>query len=100
MVDALRGLISGPEFLVAWAVLLLPSLAVLVRDLWTRNAHLMPLMQAVWVFTVLYSGPFGLWVYWLTGRKEIARDTVWRRSFRSVAHCYSGCGMGEIVGVP
>ncbi len=35
----------------------------------------------------------------MTGRKEIASDGSWRRAFRSVAHCYSGCGLGEIVGV-
>ena len=99
MLETIRGLISGPEFLLAWAVLMVPCLIIVVRDLRTRNTHLMPLMKVVWFFTVLSSGPLGLAVYWYTGRKEISRDTLWRRSFRSVAHCYSGCGMGEIVGV-
>jgi hypothetical protein len=53
----------------------------------------------VWIFTVAYSGPLGLWIYWVTGRKQIARDSVWRRGARSVAHCYSGCGLGEITGL-
>ena len=47
----------------------------------------------------MYSGPLGLCGYYYSGRKQIARDSLWRRGFRSVAHCYSGCGAGEIVGV-
>ncbi|WP_205853202.1 DUF4396 domain-containing protein [Zhengella mangrovi] len=90
---------SSPAFLVVWALLAIASLGILVRDLRTRNSHLMPLMKMVWGLTVAYSGPLGLAIYWTCGRKEIPDDRLWRRSFRSVAHCYSGCGMGEIVGV-
>ncbi len=99
MVETVRGIVSGPEALVLWAAVMLPCLAVAVRDLRGPNAHLMGLMKVVWGLTVLYSGPLGLAVYWYTGRKEIRRDSIWRRSFRSVAHCYSGCGMGEIAGI-
>lgn len=99
MIETVRSLIAGPEVLVGWGALMLPCLVLVVRDLRTRNAHLMGLMKVVWFFTVLYSGPLGLAVYWWTGRKEIRRDSLWRRAFRSVAHCYSGCGMGEIVGI-
>lgn len=56
-------------------------------------------MKAVWLFTVLYSGPLGLAIYFYAGRRQIARDSLWRRGFRSVAHCYSGCGAGEVAGV-
>jgi hypothetical protein len=56
-------------------------------------------MQAVWFMTVLYSGPIGLWLYYLSGRKQIRHDSIWRKGVRSVAHCYSGCGAGEITGV-
>jgi len=99
MTEPLREFLSGSEFLIGWAILMVPSLALVIRDIRTNNAHLMPLMKVVWALTVLYSGPLGLAVYWLTGRKEISRDTIWRRAWRSVSHCYSGCGMGEIVGV-
>ncbi|WP_238364234.1 DUF4396 domain-containing protein [Mesobacterium pallidum] len=95
----LHGIAASPWTLALWVALMLPCLAIVVHDLATRNAHLMSLMKVVWVLTVLYSGPLGLGIYWLTGRKEIADDHLWRRSFRSVAHCYSGCGMGEILGV-
>lgn len=97
--QTLTALLSSPLFLAAWAALMLPSLAILVADLRRNNAHLMTLMKLVWALTVLYSGPLGLLIYWSTGRKEIADDSTARRAFRSVAHCYSGCGMGEIVGV-
>lgn len=75
------------------------ALGVLFRDLKTRNAHLPSLMKFVWVLTVLYSGLLGLAVYAWAGRKEIPRDTIWRRGARSVAHCYSGCGAGEVIGL-
>lgn len=56
-------------------------------------------MKLVWLLTVGYSGFFGLAVYWTTGRRQISRDSIWRKGFRSTAHCYSGCGGGEIIGV-
>ncbi|MGB8624301.1 MAG: DUF4396 domain-containing protein, partial [Paracoccaceae bacterium] len=60
--------ISQPAFLIAWAALMLPSVVLLVHDLRRNNSHLMSLMKVVWLFTVLYSGPLGLAIYWLTGR--------------------------------
>ena len=29
----------------------------------------------------------------------ISTRSVWKRGFRSVAHCYSGCGIGEVIGI-
>lgn len=86
-------------FLLAWAPLAVVSLAVLVRDLARRNPEIGGLMRWVWLLTVAYSGPLGLAGYFYSGRKQIPRDDLWRRAFRSVAHCYSGCGLGEIVGI-
>lgn len=99
IIESFKAFVANPVTLGVWAAAMLVSVAVVVRDLKVRNAHLMSLMKVVWVFTVIYSGPMGLAIYWFAGRKEIATDSLWRRSFRSVAHCYSGCGMGEIVGV-
>jgi hypothetical protein len=56
-------------------------------------------MKVVWILTVAYSGLLGLSLYAFSGRRQIAHDSLWRRGARSVAHCYSGCGLGEIVGV-
>ena len=75
------------------------SQAILHGDLTRNNAHLMPLMKLIWRLTVLYSGPIGLAIYYYSGRKEIPQDDLYRRGFRSVAHCYSGCGMGEVAGL-
>jgi hypothetical protein len=84
---------------VAWAAIVAACLVVLVFDLRRRNPQTMSLMRAVWFLTVLYSGPIGLAVYWFSGRRQISRDSIWRRGWRSVSHCYSGCGAGEVIGV-
>lgn len=82
-----------------WLALTALCVGVLIRDLVKRNPEIPRLMRFVWIFSVAYSGPLGLWIYWKSGRKQISRDSIWRRGARSVAHCYSGCGMGELAGV-
>ena len=83
----------------AWGALAAASVLLLLRDLRRCNPEVAGLMKFVWIFTAAYSGPLGLWVYWSSGRKQIPRDSLWRRAARSVAHCYSGCGLGEVTGV-
>ena len=95
----LTSVLTDPLFLVVWGLLVALSLGMLLNDLVRKNPEIHGLMKWVWIFTVLYSGPLGLAVYFYSGRKQIARDSLWRRGFRSVAHCYSGCGLGEIVGL-
>lgn len=95
----LENILTNPVYLAGWGVLVLASLGVLVWDLRTNNEAIGSLMKFVWGFTVLYSGPLGLLGYWYSGRAQIAHDSLWRRGFRSVSHCYSGCGAGEITGV-
>ncbi|MEQ9259176.1 MAG: DUF4396 domain-containing protein [Roseovarius sp.] len=97
--DTVVTILSSPWALIVWAALMLPCELLLLHDLRRNNAHLMSLMKLVWALTVLYSGPLGLLIYWTCGRKEIPRDSLYRRAFRSVAHCYSGCGLGEITGL-
>ena len=94
-----QDLVADPTFVVIWGVLVLLSLIWTSRDLATKNSHLPSLMKAVWWLTVLYSGPLGVLLYVWSGRRQISRDTSLRRAGRSVAHCYSGCGMGEVVGI-
>ncbi|RLM63204.1 DUF4396 domain-containing protein [Halorubrum sp. Atlit-8R] len=95
----LQGLLTNPAYLLGWGILVATALGILVYDLRSNNAGLGSLMKFVWGFTVLYSGPIGLGVYWYAGRSQISRDSLWRRGFRSVCHCYSGCGAGEVTGV-
>lgn len=97
--QTLQNVLTNPAYLAAWGVIVAISLGVLAWDLRRNNSELMSLMKFVWGFTVLYSGPFGLAGYWWSGRTQIDYDSFWRRGFRSVSHCYSGCGTGEVLGV-
>jgi hypothetical protein len=99
MFDTFTNLLDTSGFLIGWALLSAGSLAVLLTDYARRNPGLGTLMKWVWGLTVAYSGPVGLAIYWVSGRKQIPRDANWRRACRSVAHCYSGCGGGEVAGV-
>ena len=87
------------NILIILAAINVLALLFIEIDIRRNNAQTPSLMRWVWRLTVLYSGLIGLAVYWFSGRKQISRDTVWRRGWRSVAHCYAGCGMGEIAGV-
>jgi len=97
--ETVREFLSMPQVLLAWAVIDLACVAAVIQDLIRNNPQTMPIMRLVWVLTVLYSGPLGLAIYYWSGRRQIARDSIWRKGFRSVSHCYSGCGLGEIVGL-
>lgn len=96
---ALQAVLSNHHVLLAWAAVVAVSLAVVVYDLRANNSALPSLMQVVWTLTVLYSGPLGLAVYWYAGRTQMKEDSLWKRGLRSVAHCYSGCGAGEVTGI-
>ena len=82
-----------------WATLNLLALGVLWWDLRKRNQNLPSLMKFVWSLVVAYSGPLGLGVYWFAGRTQLESDSLWKKGFRSDSHCYSGCGMGEVIGI-
>ncbi|WP_254538761.1 DUF4396 domain-containing protein [Halomarina litorea] len=97
--EVLVPILSNPVVVGAWAVLVLACLGMLWWDLRSNNQPLPSMMKAVWTLVVAYSGPFGLGVYWYSGRTQIPNDSLWRRGFRSTSHCYSGCGAGEVVGI-
>lgn len=96
--EVMRPILSDPVVMGSWAGLVIVSVGVLWWDVRNRNRALPSLMKLVWSLVILYSGPFGLVVYWYAGRTQIPRDSLWRRGCRSTAHCYSGCGAGEILG--
>ncbi|WP_049979922.1 DUF4396 domain-containing protein [Halolamina rubra] len=87
------------ELVLAWVAVSLVSVGALWLDLRRNNRALPSMMKLVWTLTVLYSGVLGLAVYWYSGRTQIPEDTFVRRGMRSTAHCYSGCGVGEVLGV-
>ncbi|MFH5797049.1 DUF4396 domain-containing protein [Haladaptatus sp. CMAA 1911] len=97
--NLLKPILSSPTMLGIWGLLLLVCVGILWWDIRKRNEALPSLMKFVWTLVVLYSGPFGLAIYWFAGRTQISHDSLWRRGFRSTAHCYSGCGAGEVVGM-
>lgn len=99
MTEELKLIMGSIAVLEVWLALVILSLGLLVRDFLTSNSHIGSMMKAVWLLTVMYSGPLGLALYYYAGRKEIARDSIWRKGVRSVSHCYSGCGAGEVTGV-
>ncbi|WP_416838644.1 DUF4396 domain-containing protein [Haloferax sp. DFSO52] len=94
----MKPILSNPTVMGVWAALVIASVGTLWWDIRERNQALPSLMKGVWALVVLYSGPFGLTVYWYAGRTQISTDSLWRRGFRSTAHCYSGCGAGEVLG--
>lgn len=96
---SIRALLGNPLLLGAWLLAAAVCVVAVLRDLRVHNPQIKGLMKAVWILTVVYSGPIGLAVYYGSGRRQMSKDTLWRRAFRSVSHCYSGCGAGEIVGV-
>ncbi|KXS53044.1 MAG: multicopper oxidase-like protein [Marinobacter sp. T13-3] len=97
--DQIQTVIDTWTGLGIWLALVAACVAWVIYDLRTSNNHIASMMQWVWVLTVLYSGPIGLLIYRFSGRKQIPTDSIARKGFRSVAHCYSGCGIGEILGV-
>lgn len=94
----MKPFLSDPLVMGVWALFVLASVGTLWWDIRERNQALPSLMKGVRTLVVLYSGPFGLAVYWYSGRTQISNETLWRRGFRSTAHCYSGCGAGEVLG--
>lgn len=97
--ELLTPILSDPTVLGLWLLLIGVSVTVLRWDISKRNQALPSLMKGVWSLVVLYSGPFGLALYWYAGRTQSSHDSLWRRGVRSTAHCYSGCGAGAVVGV-
>jgi hypothetical protein len=97
--DLLQPLLSDPQVAIAWIAFVGVSIGTLWWDIRKRNQALPSMMKGVWSLVVLYSGPFGLGLYWYAGRTQISTDSLWRRGVRSTAHCYSGCGAGEVVGI-
>lgn len=96
---ALHQLLGSAHLLIGWGILVLLSVGILLHDLKHQNSQMVGLMKWVWILSVFYSGPLGLAIYYYSGRRQISQDSLWRRGFRSTAHCYSGCGAGEIIGI-
>ncbi|MBX0296736.1 DUF4396 domain-containing protein [Halomicroarcula sp. F27] len=97
--DIIKPVLASWWTLGIWAGLNITSLGVLWWDIRKRNQNLPSMMKFVWSLVIAYSGPLGLGVYWFTGRTQLESDSLWKTGFRSTSHCYSGCGMGEVIGI-
>ncbi|AUV84375.1 copper oxidase (plasmid) [Salinigranum rubrum] len=97
--ELLVPILSDPMVVAVWVLLVGASVGTLLWDIRNRNQALPSMMKGVWTLVALYSGPLGLGLYWYAGRTQISTDSLWRRGVRSTAHCYSGCGAGEVVGI-
>lgn len=97
--SALEPVLANWTALGLWLGVNLVSLGVLWWDIRSRNENIPSMMKRVWTLTVGYSGPLGLGVYWYSGRIQMETDSLWKQGFRSDAHCYSGCGLGEVIGI-
>jgi len=97
--DLVKPILASWWTLGIWATLNIVSLGVLWWDVRKRNQNLPSLMKLVWTLVVAYSGPVGLAVYWYSGRTQLDDDSLWKQGFRSDSHCYSGCGLGEVIGI-
>lgn len=98
-IELVREFLSSSWVLAVWLSMSVIACSVLLHDLRQNNNHIGPIMKVVWFLSVLYSGLPGLLIYFYSGRKQISHDSLWRKGFRSVAHCYSGCGAGEVTGI-
>lgn len=98
-IELVREFLSSSWVLAVWLGMSVIACAILLLDLYRHNQHIGPIMKVVWFLTVFYSGALGLLIYFYSGRKQISHDSLWRKGFRSVAHCYSGCGAGEVTGI-
>lgn len=88
------------------------ALIVLGDMLAGRGQH-MPIMNVVWVVTMLYAGPIGLWAYFRFGRLSTHQAMMqakehgqkppsktkpfWQSVAVGATHCGSGCTLGDLL---
>lgn len=88
--------------LLLWFILTGLSLIFLVYDLQT-NTPSMGIMKLAWVLIVLYTGPVGLFIFFLSCRQPLpgTHDEYikphWKQSVGSMIHCIAGDATGIIL---
>jgi len=88
--------------LVAWALLTLLSFVFVVYDL-KKNTPKAGVMKVGWALVVLYTGPVGLFFYFMTcrepmpGTHEKFIDSLWKQVTGSEVHCLAGDATGIII---
>ena len=88
--------------LLLWFILTGLSLIVLIYDLQT-NTPTQWVMKLAWILIVLYTGPIGLVIFFLSCRQPIAGthdqfiEAHWKQSVGSMMHCVAGDATGIIL---
>jgi len=88
--------------LVLWTVLTVLSFAFIVYDL-IVNTPEAGVMKVGWALVVLYTGPIGLFFYFMTcrepmpGTHEKFIDSLWKQAAGSEVHCLAGDATGIII---
>lgn len=88
--------------LLIWFGLTFLSVAFVAWDLLTRTPE-MKVMKLGWILVVLYTGPVGLLVYWIScrepapGTHERFVAPLWRQAVGSTIHCMAGDATGIIA---
>ncbi|MGH6877681.1 MAG: DUF4396 domain-containing protein [Rhizomicrobium sp.] len=69
-----------------------------------RHPHRMRIMNVVWPITGLYFPVLGYWLYRrhgsTAGQPAPRKQSPWKSTFLSAAHCGGGCVLGDIIGAP
>ena len=80
-------------------------LIVIAMDI-MRDPQKMWIMNIVWPVTALYSGPIGLLLYYIIGKKSTKKmmgddhqkkNLFWQSVLIGAFHCGSGCTIGDII---
>jgi len=88
--------------LILWTVLTLLSFGFVVYDL-VVNTPEAGVMKVGWALVVLYTGPIGLFFYFMTcrepmpGSHEKFIDSLWKQATGSEVHCLAGDATGIII---
>jgi len=88
--------------LILWAVLTVLSFIFVVYDLIVHTPEA-GVMKVGWSLVVLYTGPVGLFFYFLTCREPMPHthekfvDKLWKQATGSEVHCLAGDATGIII---
>jgi len=88
--------------LIMWFILTFGSLVLLVFDLAT-NTPTSKVMKLAWILVVLYTGPVGLTLYFLSCRQPLPNthdqfiSPHWKQAVGSLLHCVAGDATGIII---
>lgn len=88
--------------LILWFMLTFLSFIYAAYDL-IRTTPAEPVMKIGWLLVILYTGPFGLFMYLLSckeplpGEHETFTSNLWKQSLGSEIHCVAGDATGIII---